>query len=78
MKKYRTQKITAAEGTKPDEALDDFIDVIEDDFAYAVSGLEALGRGGVNSTNDALAIAEKLQSMIQSAINEIAEKVAGE
>lgn len=78
MKKYRTQKITAAESTKPDEALDDFIDIIEDDFAYAVSGLEALGRGGVNSTNDALAIAEKLQNMIQSVINEIAEKVAGE
>ena len=78
MKKYRTQKITAAEGTKTDEALDDFIDIIEDDFAYAVSGLEALSRGGVNSTNDALAIAEKLQNMIQSVINEIAEKVAGE
>lgn len=78
MKKYRTQKITAAEDTKPDEALDDFIDIIEDDFDYAVSGLEALSRGGVNSTNDALAIAEKLQNMIQSVINEIAEKVAGE
>lgn len=71
------RRIFSASDSENDR-LDDFIDIIEDDFAYAVSGLEALSRGGVNSTNDALAIAERLQSNLQDTINEIAQKVIGD
>lgn len=60
------------------ERLDEFLDVLKSDFDYILEGLDKLGRSGVNSGNDALAIAERLQSNLQDTINEIAKKVIGD
>lgn len=60
------------------ERLDEFLDVLKSDFDYILEGLDKLGRNGVNSGNDALAIAERLQSNLQDTINEIAQKVIGD
>ena len=60
------------------ERLDEFLDVLKSDFDYILEGLDKLGRSGVNSGNDALAIAERLQSNLQVTINEIAQKVIGD
>ena len=60
------------------ERLDEFLDVLKSDFDYILEGLDKLGRSGVNSGNDALAIAERLQSNLQDTINEIAQKVIGD
>lgn len=60
------------------DRLDEFLDVLKSDFDYILEGLDKLGRSGVNSGNDALAIAERLQSNLQDTINEIAQKVIGD
>lgn len=59
-----------------DTRLDDALSDLKDDFDYALSGLEKLGRDGVNSSNDALAIAETLSNSIQSTIDQIASAVS--
>lgn len=73
MKKLR--RITAASEDKMSEALDNQIDSLKDDFDYAIDGLSKLGRMGFNASNDAMAIAENFQNALQTAINDIANKV---
>lgn len=74
MKKLLKPPITAADAGE-NEALDNAISSLKDDFDYAVSGLEKLGRDGANASNQALAIAETLNSNIQAAIDQIANSV---
>ena len=71
------RRIFSASDSKNDR-LDEFLDVLKSDFDYILEGLDKLGRSGVNSGNDALAIAERLQSNLQDTINEIAQKVIGD
>ena len=71
------RRIISASDSK-NERLDEFLDVLKSDFDYILEGLDKLGRSGVNSGNDALAIAERLQSNLQDTINEIAQKVIGD
>lgn len=71
------RRIISASDSKNDR-LDEFLDVLKSDFDYILEGLDKLGRNGVNSGNDALAIAERLQSNLQDTINEIAQKVIGD
>ena len=71
------RRIFSASDSENDR-LDEFLDVLKSDFDYIVEGLDNLGRSGVNSGNDALAIAESLQSSLQDTINEIAQKVIGD
>lgn len=71
------RRIISASDSENDR-LDEFFDVLKSDFDYILEGLNKLGRSGVNSGNDALAIAERLQSNLQDTINEIAEKVIGD
>ena len=71
------RRICSASDSENDR-LDEFLDVLKSDFDYIVEGLDKLGRSGVNSGNDALAIAESLQSSLQDTINEIAQKVIGD
>ena len=59
-----------------DTRLDDALSDLKDDFDYALSGLDKLGRDGANSSNDALAIAETLSNSIQSTIDQIAGAVS--
>lgn len=68
--------VNAAEGETIDDRLDQSLSDLKDDFDYAVSGLEKLGRDGANSSNDALAIAETLSNSIQSTIDQIAGAVS--
>lgn len=71
------RRIFSASDSENDR-LDEFLDVLKSDFDYILEGLDKLGRSGVNSGNDALAIAERLQSNLQDIINEIAKKVIGD
>lgn len=71
------RRIISASDSNNDR-LDEFLDVLKSDFDYILEGLDKLGRSGVNSGNDALAIAERLQSNLQDTINEIAQKVIGD
>lgn len=71
------RRIFSASDSENDR-LDEFLDVLKSDFDYILEGLDKLGRSGVNSGNDALAIAERLQSNLQDIINEIAQKVIGD
>ena len=71
------RRIFSASDSENDR-LDEFLDVLKSDFDYTLEGLDKLGRSGVNSGNDALAIAERLQSNLQDTINEIAQKVIGD
>ena len=73
MKKLR--RITAASEDKMSEVLDNQIDSLKDDFDYAIDGLGKLSRMGVNSSNDAMAIAENFHNSLQTIINDIANKV---
>lgn len=68
--------VNAAEGETMDDRLDQALSDLKDDFDYAISGLEKLGRDGANSSNDALAIAETLSNSIQSTIDQIAGAVS--
>ena len=71
------RRIFSASDSENDR-LDEFLDVLKSDFDYILEGLDKLGRSGVKSRNDALAIAERLQSNLQDTINEIAQKVIGD
>lgn len=70
------RSVKAAENETMDDRLDQALSDLKDDFDYAVSGLEKLGRDGANSSNDALAIAETLSNSIQSTIDQIAGAVS--
>ena len=70
------EPVRAAEGDTMDDRLDQALSDLKDDFDYAISGLEKLGRDGANSSNDALAIAETLSNSIQSTIDQIASAVS--
>lgn len=70
------KSVKAAEGDTMDDRLDQALSDLKDDFDYAISGLEKLGRDGANSSNDALAIAETLSNSIQSTIDQIAGAVS--
>lgn len=67
--------IEASEDTGS-EALDTAIGNLKADFDYAISGLEALGRSGVNSSNEALAIAENIGNSLKQFISDIADAVS--
>lgn len=76
--------IKSSLNSKPVEAADDNTDTrlndalsdLKDDFDYALSGLEKLGRDGANANNSALAIAETLSNNIQATIDQIANAVS--
>lgn len=70
--------ITAASDDSMNEHLEAQLDTLKDDFNYILDGLDRLGRTGVNSSNDASAIAEKLQESLNNYIQEIADKVGNE
>lgn len=75
----RIKRIVAAASEDPiNEHLESQIDTLKDDFDYILDGLDRLGRTGVNSSNDASAIAEKLQESLNNYIQEIADKVGNE
>lgn len=59
-----------------DTRLDDALSDLKDDFDYAISGLEKLGRDGANASNSALAIAETLSNNIQATLDQIAGAVS--
>lgn len=68
MKKF----IVAAEDTKGDQ-LDDLLDSIEEDFDFAVAGIDKLRRDGNNGI--ALEQAQALSDALQNVINAITSEV---
>lgn len=71
--KKMLRPITAAEMDE-DTRLKDTIDILEDDFSYAIAGLEKLGRGSKTDYDAALVAANGLQS----ALNQVISKIAGD
>lgn len=74
MKRVIKQSIMSATEDGND-ALDEALSNLKDDFDYALSGIEKLGRSGAQSANDALVIAEKLSDAINNILSEIANSV---
>lgn len=70
-----SKPVEAADGNT-DTRLNDALADLKDDFDYAVSGLEKLGRDGADANNSALAIAETLSNNIQATIDQIANAVS--
>ena len=74
-KMYRnTKPVTAAEGTTAEEAFNDLLDAIEDDFNYALDGLDKLAQDGYPA--DAKQIAEQLQASINASVSSISAILA--
>lgn len=69
MKRYSKKSITAAEDSPATEAFEDGLSELEDDFDFAVSGLEKLSTDGYPA--DAKEIAETLSANIDAAIASI-------
>ncbi len=70
MKRYASKKpITAADESPAVEAFEDGLSELEDDFDFAISGLEKLSADGYPA--DAKEIAETLSSNIDAAISSI-------
>lgn len=66
------RRIITAASQGEDTRLQDAINQLKDDFEYAIMGLEHMERDGAAATTDALAIAETLQSNLNSVIDSIA------
>ena len=76
MKRILTaQKPIQAANDAIDEKLAAALSELEDDFDYAIAGIEKLGRSGANQSNDAMMICEDLQSAVQQIIDSIADKL---
>lgn len=72
------KSVKAAENETMDDRLDQALSDLKDDFDYAISGLEKLGRSGANAGNQAMAIAETLSNNIQQSIDQIASSVSSQ
>lgn len=59
-----------------DNIFDDALSNLKDDFDYAVSGLEKLGRSGANASQDALAIIENISNDLSASISDIADRIS--
>lgn len=68
------KRIISAATEDTDTRLDDALSVLKDDFDYCMSGIEKLGADG--KTDDALSIANELNSGIGSIIRKIAKLVS--
>lgn len=73
MKSYRRYIRSAAD--VEDTRLKDAIDEVEDDFDYAISGLEKLGRGDKQSYEAALSIVQGLSNALAQVIDRIADEI---
>ena len=70
MKRYKsTQPVTAADESPASEAFEDGLSTLEDDFEFAISGLEKLSADGYPA--DAKKIAETLSANVDAAIASI-------
>ncbi len=67
--------VTAAKDSDNSKLLD-AIDDLKEDFDYFLSGLEKLDRTGIQERDDGLIIAESIQTSLQDAISDIADKLA--
>lgn len=66
--------VTAAEDAG-NEKLQAAIDELKDNFDFIITGLDLLDRGGAESSNEALILAERFSSTIDEIINELASKI---
>ena len=64
----------AEEPTSKQEMVDDQIDILKDDFNYAIDGIYKLSADG--NADKALELLSSLSQMINASIEEIAEGIA--
>ena len=77
MKKYiknATKPVKAAEGDSAADVFEDALNAIEDDFDYAIGGLEKISQDGYPA--DAKEIAEQLKAGIDAAVASISAILA--
>ena len=67
------KKIFAVTEDAKVEQLDELMDSVEDDFDYAISGIEKLQRSGNMSA--AMEQAQRLSNALQSVISEISNEI---
>ena len=67
--------ITAAESSKGQEALDEALSNLNDNFDYVVDGIEKLSRDGSEGQNQALQLALEMNSAVESVTKKIASAI---
>ena len=68
--------ITAAEGnTKGQEAFEEAVANMQDNYDYVVEGLEKMSRNGGEDQNEALQLALEMNSAIEGVTKKIASKM---
>lgn len=76
-RRFTKTPVTAAEGqTKGQEAFDEAMGNLEDDFAYVIDGLEKLSRDG--NSSEALQLVLEMSSAVQTMTDKIAAAIAEE
>ena len=73
----RLRRIMSAESTTKQDQLAEMISQLDDDFSYALSGLEKLSRSGNTDIESGIAIATELSGNIQDIIAQISDLFTG-
>lgn len=73
---YRKEPVNAAEQSKGQEAFDEALDNLQDDFDYLIDGLEKMVRDGGEGQSQALQIVLEASQAVNSIIDKIANNVA--
>lgn len=73
----KQQRVNAAEGqSKGQEAFDEAIDNLQDNFDYVIDGLDKLSRAGGESQSQALQLALEMNSAVESVTQKIASAIS--
>lgn len=73
---YRKEPVNAAETSKGQEAFDEAMDNLQDDFDYLVDGLEKMVRDGGEGQSQALQIVLEASSAVNNIINKISNNMS--
>ena len=73
----RLRRIMSAESTTKQDQLSEMISQLDDDFEYALSGLEKLSRSSNADIESGIAIATELSGSIQDIIAQISDLFTG-
>lgn len=73
---YKKKPVKAAETSKGQEAFDEAMDNLQDDFDYLVDGLEKMVRDGGEGQSQALQIVLEASSAVNNIINKISNNMS--
>lgn len=76
VKRYTHKPVNAAETSKGQEAFDEAMDNLQDDFDYLVDGLEKMVRDGGDGQSQALQIVLEASSAVNNIISKISNNIS--